>query len=254
VSLIEVHGRGRPGQYQVVLGPLSPMEAIDQLVFVHDTLKTVFASHGYFITMLQTPVKYDENGGENIVHLCQNIHLYLSEVSSDQEEKFFAGILNRLPALCAFCVPHEKYYERIRELTDSPADWGLPRRLMPMRKIKSCHWGIGCIDTTANIYLTLAVILAAGCLGVSKSEPLVWPDFALHDNKDLPRKKRLPQHLEKALFALESGSNDLTGDFTRHFMYGPMIDHYVKIKRHEISLFCDDELYDEQRELLVMNL
>lgn len=105
------------------------------------------------------------------------------------------------------------------------------------------------------MYLTLTVILAAGCLGVSKSEPLVWPDFALHDDQDLPRKKRLPQHLEKALSVLESGSHDLTGDFTRRFKYGPMIDHYVKIKRYEISLFCDDGFYDEQRKLpVLMNL
>lgn len=63
------------------------------------------------------------------------MHFYLCEVSSDHDEKYFAGILNRLPALCAFGVPHEKYYERIRELTDSPADLGVPRPLVLMRRL-----------------------------------------------------------------------------------------------------------------------
>lgn len=63
LSVVEVHAGRRRGQYQIVLGPLQPKEAMDQLVFVQDTLKTVFTSHGYFVTMLQTPVEYDESGG-----------------------------------------------------------------------------------------------------------------------------------------------------------------------------------------------
>ncbi|KAM0744835.1 hypothetical protein ACQRIT_000219 [Beauveria bassiana] len=48
VGLEGMHTEGQQGQFEFNLGPKPPMEAVDELVFVHDTLKRVFAHHGTF--------------------------------------------------------------------------------------------------------------------------------------------------------------------------------------------------------------
>ena len=50
VQLQSFHTEGRRGQYEFALGPLPPMEAVDQLILVHDTIKRTFARHGYIGT------------------------------------------------------------------------------------------------------------------------------------------------------------------------------------------------------------
>lgn len=51
-----VHTECLRGQYEFVLGPRPPLEAVDQLVLVYSHLKDTFARHGYMVTMFPKPM------------------------------------------------------------------------------------------------------------------------------------------------------------------------------------------------------
>jgi glutamine synthetase len=50
VQLQSFHTEGRRGQYEFALRPLPPMEAVDQLILVHDTIKRTFALRWYVLS------------------------------------------------------------------------------------------------------------------------------------------------------------------------------------------------------------
>ncbi|KAJ5797796.1 glutamine synthetase [Penicillium pulvis] len=225
VEILAVHTEGVRGQYEIVLGPLPPTQAIDQLLLVHDYLKDIFFRHGYTVTMSPKPVNSEPlaNG--------QHMHLSLQPASPLLEDSFLAGILKRLPGLCGFCLPLEVSYQRLKpnEAGFSVA-WGTDSRLVPIRKVKSSHWEIRCIDVTANMYSTLAAILGAGLLGLAGNEPLIWPDLGVPENQASDCSDPMPQCLEDSLAILEADTGSLATIIGR-----PMIDHHIKMKRFEIA-------------------
>ncbi|KAJ5523571.1 glutamine synthetase/guanido kinase [Penicillium frequentans] len=226
-----LHPEGKSGQYEITLGPLPPLQAVDQLVLVHNVLKHTFSRHGYMVTMSPKPVpavSRETNG--------QHMHLSIHPASPDKEEYFLAGILKRLPSLWAFFLPQDVSYERVGPfMAGDYVGWGTENRKVPIRKIEPGHWEIRSIDATANMYLTLAAVLSAGLLGLAGSEPLIWPDMSTGDWPNLSQEEiythvqLLPRSLDHALSAL----NDDFGDLDK--MLGkPMMQHYVKLKRHEL--------------------
>ena len=221
-----VHTEGFRGQYEIVLGPLPPMQAIDQLVLVHEYLKGTFYRHGYMVTMSPKPMATESQANG------QHVHLSLQPASPFLEASFLAGILKRLPSLCSFCLPLEASYERLGvRMAGETVSWGTHSRLVPIRKVEPSHWEIRCIDVTANMYSTMAAILGAGLLGLSGKEPLVWPDLGIPENQHLAcNSVPLPQSLNESLDALHMDTGSLASMIGR-----PMIDHFIELKRYEQS-------------------
>ena len=87
-------------------------------------------------------------------------------------EAFAAGILDRLPALLAIGAPSVASYLRLvpSHWAGVYACWGLENREAALRMITgsagSSEWAanleVKCLDLTANPYLLLAGLLAAG--------------------------------------------------------------------------------------------
>lgn len=235
-----LHTEGIRGQYEIVLGPLPPVQAVDQLILVHHHLKDTFSRHDYKVTMSPKPISSDPlaNG--------QHMHLSLQPTCPSQEESFLAGILKRLPSLCSFCLPQQISYERLGPYFAGDAVcWGTESRLVPIRKIKPGHWELRCIDVTANMYITLAAILSAGLLGLAGKEPLTWPDVGDPKHEAQSRGEPLPQSLEDSLAVLAADADCLATMIGR-----PMIDHYIDMKRFEISRLKEMDT-QAVRELLI---
>lgn len=224
VILHTLQTEGHRGQYEIALGALPPVQAVDQLLLVHDQLKDTFSRHGYNVTMSPKPVAFDSQANG------QHMHLSIQPASPD-EESFLAGLLKRLPSLCGLCLPQQVSYERLEPyMAGDAVCWGTESRLAPIRKIKSSHWEVRCIDATANMYLALAAILGAGMLGLAGKEPLTWPDLGAPENKALCRGEPLPGTLDDALTLLQTDAGCLATMIGR-----PLIDHYIVMKRYEIS-------------------
>lgn len=129
----EVHTEGCRGQYELALSPLPSMKAIDQLVLVQDTLKDVFFRNGYVVIMSPKPVA----GPDGEVN-GQHMHVSLPPDRPGIEAHVLAGILGRLPSLCAFWLPQDLSYER-RQPYSPETPSGTESRLVPIRKSKPGH-------------------------------------------------------------------------------------------------------------------
>jgi glutamine synthetase len=46
IEVQQFHAESAPGQYEVVTGPLPPVEAVDALVFTRDTIYNIAAKYG----------------------------------------------------------------------------------------------------------------------------------------------------------------------------------------------------------------
>lgn len=160
--------------------------------------------------------------------LGQHTHISINQTS--QETRFLAGILKRLPMLCAFSMPYELSYARCRKfMTGEAVAWGSEDRAAPVRKIKPGPWELRNIDATANMYITLAAVLGAGLLGIQNDEPLLWPDMALEGNRSaISQADRLPISVTEALDALSEGNQELGSLVSKR-----LIQDYLSIKRYE---------------------
>ncbi|PWI65251.1 hypothetical protein PCL_07301 [Purpureocillium lilacinum] len=238
VKIEAFHTEGRRGQYEIALGPLPPIQAVDQLVIVHDTIKHLFARQGLLATMSPRPVALRRQSTGQHTHISIN--------PPGREESFLAGILLRLPQLCAFCLPYELSYERIQPcFAGTVVAWGTENPWVPVRKIQAGHWEIRCVDATANMYLALAAILSAGMLGCLNREPLLWQDTSFEGQAIPSSGTSMPRTINEALALLEKSSQEL-----EEVMGSEAIRHYLRVKKAEAS-----ELRDmgsqEARKLLV---
>ncbi|KAJ5379822.1 FluG family protein [Penicillium cataractarum] len=109
ILLEQYHAEMTPGQWEFVLPPRSPLEAVDTLMRAREIISTIADDHGYRATMHPRP--FPEHGGSGAhLHLSVN-----SSISSEPEhtDPFFAGIINHFPSLMAFCLPLDICYERV---------------------------------------------------------------------------------------------------------------------------------------------
>lgn len=239
VGIEAVHTEGLRGQYEFCLGPKSPMEAVDELVFVHDTLKTVFSSHGLVVTMFPRPTAGRQQS------IGQHTHISIDNI--ELEESFLAGFLQRLPALSSLYLPYELSYERLipGQAGLRFVAWGTQDRRAPVRKIKPGHWELRCVDATANMYAALAATLSAGLLGCDDCERLLLEDNALGAKDGNCQGVAFPSSLSEALKELEEGLEQLDS-----FMGGHVLRHYLAVKRYEAARLREMRS-DESRNWLV---
>ncbi|PLB36513.1 glutamine synthetase/guanido kinase [Aspergillus candidus] len=216
------HTEGFRGQYEMSLGPLPPIEAADQLVFVNDKIKSIVSEHGYYATMSPKPVADWHANGQ---------HTHVSVSPSACEGHFLAGVLRCLRGICAFTMPYEASYQRVKPTEGGMGvSWGSENRAVPVRRVAAGHWEIRCVDATTNVYLTLAVILGAGIVGVQRKEALRWPD-ASTVSLCAETPEPLPNSLADALDSVNEDFGAITA------MAGDdVISRYLQHKRHEMAV------------------
>ncbi|KGQ07359.1 Protein fluG [Beauveria bassiana D1-5] len=229
VGLEGMHTEGQQGQFEFNLGPKPPMEAVDELVFVHDTLKRVFAHHGLVATMFPRPAAHRTQS------IGQHVHLSITD-RLELEQSFLAGILRHLPSLVAFSLPYDLSYERLRpgQGGSDIVAWGTQDRRVPVRKVKTGHWELRCVDVTANMYLVLAAVLSAGLWGCMNGELLHHQDTSSLSEEQITDSGApcIPNTFEAALDQLER-DYESEGGVRETLMESQVICHYLKMKRFE---------------------
>ncbi|KAL1871732.1 hypothetical protein Plec18167_006882 [Paecilomyces lecythidis] len=243
VEIHDFHVEGTTGQFEISLVPQTPMAAIDELVRVHDIVKTTVGGHGYIATMVPRLSSLQQGNGE---------HIHISLSPTNHEESFLAGILNYLPGICAVTMPYAQSYARVGKLEAGEwADWGTENRDVAVRKIESGHWEIRCADASANMYLALATILASGLLGVRHQHPLVLPDVSLVSGSENANSDdvttKLPKTLEDALQLLQESLPQLN-----EILRSDILSHYVALKQVESRRMA--QLVREEMDRLMVTL
>jgi glutamine synthetase len=256
--VILFHPESGGGQFELAMHHAEPMIAADQQVTFRETIHAVAHQNGYLATFLPKPFP-DRAGSGCHIHLSlwkdgKNI-TDLSQEEDETSQHFVAGILKHLPALMALTTPSNNSYARLgRHLWSGGfACWGYDNReaalRMPTAPHGVSHFEFKTHDATANPYIALGGILAAGLDGVEKKMALPDPvdvDPGLLDAKDRKAKKikELPKGLKTVLNALEKSKvlkEALGPDLTRS---------YLAVKREEFASISKMDPADEVELLL----
>lgn len=248
-------------QLEIALSPLAPVQAVDALMMAQETIRTICIRHGRRACTAPRPTLLS-SGPLNGCH----VHLSLNPVSGlkspanvteerqikeDQEEQaisagyasFLAGILRKTKALCAFGLAnYDSYWRVLGDCAGEWIGWGTHNREFPVRGMRPNRWEIRYLDTTANVYLFVAALVASGMDGMKQTTPLTItdcplvpqlysPDEAERRLREYGITERMPKSLEVALkYAQEDGE-------LRGWVGEELFAQYRRVKDIEIQYF-----------------
>ncbi|KAG1803000.1 hypothetical protein EV424DRAFT_1517903 [Suillus variegatus] len=244
IELTMYHSEAAPGQYEIVTGPLPPLEAADALVHTRETITNVASKHGFHATF--APRLYmDTCGSAAHTHISvhpinsehpsklQNLSQSPADTSDNPitplESVFLAGVLSHLRASCAFTLPLRASYARMLDGIWSGGTWvawGRDNREAPVRLCVPAasvdpelatnapsknHFEVKCVDGTSSPYLVLASLIGSGLLGIQSQAALVEQDcdtpavlMTEAEREAVGVTRRMPMSWEEARAALEA--------------------------------------------------
>lgn len=210
------------GKHEIVTGHQPGVRAADQHVLLRETVDSVARNDGYRATFLPRPFDHSTNGCH--VHLSlwdDDNALYDAERDglSDTGRQFTAGLLEHAPALVALTAPTANSYARLQPQIGAAAFvcWGHGNREALVRipapepddDGASTRLEFRAADNTANPYLALLGLLAAGKDGIDREleprAPVSVDPGNLSTSERADRGiERLPRTLGEALDSLEA--------------------------------------------------
>lgn len=236
IYLEQWHPESATGQYEFILPPLPPLEAVDALLHAREIISTVVA--GYSMRATLYPKPFPDMAGT-----ASHVHISISSPDGEKKEvyePFYAGVLKHLQGIIAFTYSNPSSYDRMVDgcwAGGSWISWGTQNRETALRKIEGSHFEIKVIDGLANAYLAVAAIIAAGTQGVVDKLELTLGDclkdpalLSDEERKTLGVKDRLPKDLEAAIQALKD-DKELT-----EMVGKDVVDRYVEVKKAEMDL------------------
>ncbi|KAH8893278.1 glutamine synthetase/guanido kinase [Thozetella sp. PMI_491] len=246
----QIHAESATGQFELVLPPLPPVQAVDTLLHTRDAMAALASAAGYRMTLTPKPFPMMCGTGAHT-------HMSISSPNGSKPEvyqAYYAGVLKHLRAITAFTYSNRMSYERVADGVWAGGRWvawGTQNRETALRKIEDSHWELKCMDGLANPYLAMAAILFAGIHGVAAREKLVQGDCEIdpgnlteNDRAELRITEMLPASLEEALAALKD--NEDLGEWM-----GPeVVEKYAAVKEFELN-FLGGMSDEEQRQWIM---
>ncbi len=243
------------GQQELSIRHADALAAADRHVLYRETARGVASRQGLWASLAPKPIAQQAGNG---THLHMSVwdsgdhprNLFFSPSDplglSDTAYHFIGGILTHLPALLALTCPSVNSYRRLAPQRWSSAYlcYGMDNREAAVR-VASPMWGsaemstnieLKASDSSANPYLALGAVLAAGVDGVRRrldpGEPLdVDPDTLSEDERRRRGIRRFPTSLSEALDELERDELLMSA-------LGPLRSRaYLAVKRSEVESF-----------------
>ncbi|MEW6495332.1 MAG: glutamine synthetase family protein [Cyanobacteriota bacterium] len=213
-----------PGQQEISVLYTHALAAADQQIAFRETIRAIALQHHLKASFLPK-IFADKAGSGCHLHLSlwhdgQNLipNLDANGELSEVARRFIAGILHHLPALMALTTPSTNSYRRIRPHHWSGAFrcWGMDNREAAVRVPSNpeapspTHFELKTVDASANPYLALGAVIAAGLDGVRHCFELgesvtVDPGYMTEAARSSGSIDLLPINLEQAI---EQLSND----------------------------------------------
>jgi glutamine synthetase len=235
-----------PGQFEVSIRHAGALAAADRHLLLREGIRGVARRHGASASFAPEPFAGSAGSGCHL-HMSlwrdgQNLFyddrdpLRLSPVAY----AWIAGVLAHLPALCALVAPSVNSYGRLRPYSWAGAFtcYGLENReaavrvITPRRGPASCNVELKTCDGSANPYLALAGVIAAGLDGVRRklppgdpvdTDPALLTDDVRRARGILP----LPASLDAAAAALEDDS------VLQEILGAPLTTSFLAVRRGE---------------------
>ena len=251
IAVEQLHPEYSPGQFEVSVAPVPPLEAADQLVLLRLTARQVARAHGLDVSFAPV-VLPDAVGNGCHLHVSawrdgRNLMAGLADDGGDPEGRsLVAGVLRQLPALVGVLAPSVPSYGRLQPSRWAGAFtcWGVENREAALRVIpgtrgtreRSANLELKTVDGAANPYVAAAAVLGAGLDGVRSSlelGPAVQDDPATLPERERSALgiERLPESLAEAILRLQ-GSPVLRDALGRE-----LFDAVVAVRRFEWERF-----------------
>jgi glutamine synthetase len=258
-----------PGQQEISIHHAEAVRAADNTLIVRETVRGVARQHGVYASFAAKPF-LDQAGSGAHIHFSlwgspgspragQNL---LHDPAgrgglSATAMHFIGGVMAHLPALIAITCASPNSYRRLLPHFWSSAytAWGFDNREGAIR-VPSAFWGREAestnlefkpADHSANPYLALGALLAAGLDGVRRQlEPGAPVDIDPGNFTEEERARRgiapLPATLDAAVDALQA-------DAVLTAALGPVLaPAYIAVKRYEARHFADRTPDEEARQ------
>lgn len=207
----QLHAEYGPAQVELSLAATDPVRAADQQLLARQTLRAAAAKHGLQLSFAPLPATATAGNGWH-VHTSLwrgGVNLLAGDADGPGHDgaAYVAGLLRDLPAVAAVTAPSQGSLARLRPgfFAGAYGFWGVENREAPLRYVPgSTLLGAGhanvelkTSDASANPYLALAAVLAAGAAGVAErlelgapvpSDPGTWTagERAAHGIAALP--------------------------------------------------------------------
>lgn len=252
------------GQQELSIRFDDALTAADNQIIYRETVRNVAWNNGYLVSFAPKPFAeqagngchihfsiWDSTGSQNLFHSSED-RANISPLAY----QFINGILNHLPGLVAITCPSVNSYRRLKPQAWSSAFicYGPDNREAAIR-IPSPFWGressstnieLKAADATANPYLALGGLIAAGLDGINAGK---WPHedlFLKVDPATIPEDERLargihrlPDSLIKAVAALEKD------EILREALGDDLFTSYVAVRKGEIEYYsCKDQCFE----------
>jgi glutamine synthetase len=263
IPIEQYYPESGPGQHEISVRHTHPLLAADRQLAFRETVRAVALPHGLKASFLPK-IFADRAGSGCHLHLSlwqgnENItagpdgRLGLSEKACH----FIGGILEHLPALMALTTPSPNSYRRIRPHFWCGAFrcWGLDNREAAVRVPSSpegpgpTNFELKTADASANPYLALGAVLAAGLDGIRRGlDPGAPVDVDPGDLDEAGRQARgivpLPASLNIAIAHLDRD------EVLRNALGSGLARAFLAVRRAEWEALHNLELTDEVRLLL----
>lgn len=250
----QIHPEYAEGQFEVSVVPEDPVAAADTFVLTRETIRAVSRRHGLRASFSPKTVAGGVGNGGH-VHLSLwkdgrnafadgDARYGMTEVAA----QFSAGILHHLPGLLAVGTASAASYLRLipQHWAGAFQAWGLENRETALRFVtgsmgdsyRAANLEVKSFDESANPYLVVAGLIAAGLDGIAAARELPEPievDPAGLDEAKLAARgiRSLPTSLDDVATAFES-DDALTAAFGAE-----LATTIAEVRRAEQARFAD---------------
>jgi glutamine synthetase len=185
VPVVSSQTEGGPGQWEINVGPASPIETADNAAILKYVVKLLARRHGLLATFMPMPFQDVEGSGH---HLHQSLRATGSEenvfgvdddadgpIRSRPMRAYLAGVLEHMADLTAVNLPSVNAYKRLKDYTFAPnrVCWAIDNRTAAVRippgEGDARRMEIRSASSDANPYLILAGTIAAGADGLDRA-------------------------------------------------------------------------------------
>src|SRR5947199_2028945 len=238
------HHEVAPGQHENDFRYAEALATADNLATFRFIVRNVAYRHGFLATFMPKPI-FGQNGSG--MHTHQSLFRKGGNAFHDPKGQwelsdvalsYIAGLLTHARGFCAVTNPLVNPYKRLVPGYEAPVNvaWSMRNRSplirVPDRRGTGTRVELRSPDPSANPYLALAVMLAAGLDGVETEadhrEPVnenIW-EMSFREKRRL-RIDDLPHDLNEALDELEK-DDVITGVLGKH-----ITSHFIEAKRQE---------------------
>lgn len=253
-----------PGQQEISIHHAHAIRAADNQIKLRDTVRGIALRHNLLASFAPKPFPEDigsgchvhfslwNTGGQRNLLYDTNEPRGLSEMG----RQFIAGILDHLPALIALTCPSYNSYRRLQPQTWSAAytAWGFDNREAAIR-VASPFWGreeqtynleLKSVDSSANPYIALGGLIAAGLDGIKRRLQPGQP--CEHDPSKLSEAERVENHIRRLPTAMHEALDNLAQDTLLADAMGDLMSRaYLAIRRSEEQAFAKQNVDFEIR-------